>query len=355
MSNIGMLLRLLVMLTVIFATPIMLGDRQAKPAFDATQKNNLTKLNPDYVFVGSSVLLSRLDVDYFNQLLSGQSGYILGDFGAPSALWYLYLKNSLIASNIRPKTVFIFFRNTALTNPIEGASSLFIREKIDKNALEHEPIYDRVMGYHKTFIHSLGEWFVWLYPIQEHWQKSLKWQTDSIGFLFGLPGYAHYKWQTIFNPNLVSSEQRQEFVQARAQLSTQINQQIFTARNIRDQQDRIHQVESGQSLTDFKKRLPLSFLPEMVRLGKEAGLKLVLVRIQTRPHLDGTLGDDSPEFNRYRDDLAEYAAQQGVGFHDFSHDPNITRTMYKDGSHIAEPFRKHWTKNMVDRLQEYLR
>ena len=72
-------------------------------------------MQPAFVVIGDSMAGSRIDPAVFTRV-SGQSVAPLLYAGSGPAWWYLVLKNWVIASGIRPKAVFIFFRDTNLTN-----------------------------------------------------------------------------------------------------------------------------------------------------------------------------------------------------------------------------------------------
>ncbi|MBF0445412.1 MAG: DUF1574 family protein [Magnetococcales bacterium] len=354
-SSLSSLLRLFAIILLIFVTPMLVvGDKSSRFEFDPGHRQNLAKIKPDYVFIGSSMLVSRMDVDHFNTIMDGKIGYMLSDVGALSSLWFLWLKNSLIASGVKPKVVFIFFRHTALTNPAQNSSSVFIMEKIQKNSLDSEPIYDQVMGYHKDFFDLMREWLLKLYPIQDFWHKDVNWIVDSAGFLFGLPEYASYKYQAFVHPEQITTKQRRAMMAAREALKSRIAYEVFTDKNQRDQKNHISKSFTAESQLNFKKRLPLSFLPQIVRLGKEAGLKLVFVRIKSRPNRNNSVSK-SLLMDRYIADLSQYAEKNGIAFHDFTQDHNITFPMYNDGAHIAPEYMKFWTENFVVRLGEHLK
>ncbi|MBF0194401.1 MAG: DUF1574 family protein [Magnetococcales bacterium] len=354
-SSHSSLIRLIAIIFLIFFTPMMVvGDKNRQFGFDPTYKQELAQIKPEFVFIGSSMLVSRLDVEHFNTVMDGTVGYMLGEVGALSSLWYLWLKNSLIASEVKPKTVFVFFRHTALTNPADNSSSVFIMEKIQKNSLDSEPVYDQVMGYHKDFFDFMDEWILKLYPIQDYWRKGVNWVVDSAGFLFALPDYASYKYQAIFHPEQISAKQRRAMMADRKALKSRIAYEVFSDNNKRDQKNRISKTFTGESQLNFKERMPLSFLPHIVRLGKEAGLKLVFVRIKVRPNKNNTI-QKGLLLNRYITDLSQYAKKNGIAFHDFTYDPNITFSMYNDGAHIAPKYMKYWTENFVSRLGEHLK
>ncbi len=348
-------LRLLVIVMLIFVPPLFFGgDTGNRAGFDASHRRNLAANSPDHVFIGSSLLLSRMDTRHFSEMTGGQSGYILGDVASMSALWFLWLKNSLIPSAIKPKTVFLFFRRTDLTDPIYGTESLFVREKIRANSIGEEPVIERVFAANKDFISRFGEWLLKLYPIQETWQKRGKWFMDSAGYFFMLPGYADYKWRSIIAPETVTRAERVKMMRLRAEFSRDMATKVFADNNLRIQNERYVKPVVYKGRYDFARRLPLSFLPDIVRLAKEADLNLVLVQMQSRPNRDGSItGGVATE--RYTADLAAYAEQNGVLLYDFTGDSEITWSMYQDGGHIAAEYKRTWTEIFVKRLGEHLR
>ncbi|MBF0357885.1 MAG: hypothetical protein HQL70_04705 [Magnetococcales bacterium] len=347
------IIQLIVIICAIFVTPMLIdSDYRFNYKFDPVHKKQLVDLKPEYIFVGSSMLISRMDLEHFNSLMDGESGYILGDVGALSSLWFLWLKNSLIAADIKPKRVFIFFRDAVLTSPANETKSLFMREKILKNSLPEEPVYDRVIGYHKGFTDYLEEWLLSLYPVQEDWHIRAKWVVDSMGYVFAMPGYLEHKWRTIFDRSSVSRSEIVEIMDGRKDLKRDMGEKIF-AGNIRDRKKRVEWAAESARIFNFKERLPTSFLPEIIRLGKEAELDLVFVRIQSRPNEDGSVVDGDLLVN-YVKELKEYVAESGYGFYDLTGDPNITWSMYNDGAHIAPKHMKSWTENFVVRLREHL-
>src|SRR4029450_950467 len=77
--------------------------------------SDLARMQPAFVVIGDSMAGSRIDPAVFTRA-SGQSVPPPLYARSGPAWWYLALKNWVIASGIRPKAVFIFFRDTNLTN-----------------------------------------------------------------------------------------------------------------------------------------------------------------------------------------------------------------------------------------------
>jgi hypothetical protein len=94
--------------------PALEGPRERQP-FDASRLVALQRLQPAFVVIGDSMAGSRIDPAVFTQV-SGDRVAPLEYAGSGPAWWYLVLKNWVIASGIHPKAVFVFFRDTNLTN-----------------------------------------------------------------------------------------------------------------------------------------------------------------------------------------------------------------------------------------------
>lgn len=105
---------------------------------------------------------------------------------------------------------------------------------------------------------------------------------------------------------------------------------------------------------DFATRLPRSFLPLIIDVAKRAQIPLVFVRVQRRPTPAGP-PEQSPRLTKYIHDLREYLRQEGVGFYDFTGDPELPLALYGDGDHIAPGALAASTENFHRRLGDLLR
>src|SRR5690606_17451756 len=83
--------------------------------FVAEPLEQLAELDPAYVVIGDSMAGTRIHTTRLSEL-TGETAAPLLQAGSGSAYWYLALKNWVIASGVRPKVVFIFFRDTNLTD-----------------------------------------------------------------------------------------------------------------------------------------------------------------------------------------------------------------------------------------------
>ena len=118
--------------------PAYESSRQREP-FDPDPISDLARLKPGYVVIGDS-MAGRIDVRRLAQL-SGRPVAPLLQAGSGSAYWYLALKNWVVASDIKPRAVFIF-RDTNLTDVLFRLSPW----TLDRVAREREDELNRVVA-----------------------------------------------------------------------------------------------------------------------------------------------------------------------------------------------------------------
>ena len=96
----------------------------------------LQRMNPGYVVIGDSMAGTRINERLLTEL-TGQPVAPLLQAGTGPVFWYLALKNWVIASGVKPRAVFIFFRDTNLTDTMFRLDEQF-RWSLDMVAAERE-------------------------------------------------------------------------------------------------------------------------------------------------------------------------------------------------------------------------
>ena len=96
-----------------------------------------------------------------------------------------------------------------------------------------------------------------------------------------------------------------------------------------------------------------SFLPEMIRAAKGAGVRLVLVRCKSSSYAE-QLDADTAEMKAYTADLTRYLQERGVHFLDYVHEPGIDVACYANGDHLNEEGKRVWTGLMSEDLAALL-
>jgi hypothetical protein len=121
-----------------------LEEPRERGSFDASRIPDLVRVNPGYVFIGDSMTGTRIDEGRLGAL-AGRPVITLLQAGSGSAFWYLALKNWVIASGVRPRAVFVLFRDTNLTDGLFRLDQTF-RWSVDKVALDREDELNAVIA-----------------------------------------------------------------------------------------------------------------------------------------------------------------------------------------------------------------
>jgi len=317
-------------LVLIFTVPALYRPTlSGKLPFDQQVISDISAKKADYVFVGNSMLETRIDENTLNARLGKDCCYILWTGGAESAWVHQALKNEVIPAVRRPKVVFVFFRDAYLTRVTYRANDAYWW-KIERLSHDHEPELMRAMQESRTWQEGLEYDLGLLYPIQKRREiadYALEWlASQSVA-----PGRTPYG----------------------APVANRYNQ-LFGLDRLKNTET-ADDSASGQgdpSIYDFDARLPHSLLPSMIKLAKDAGIALVFVRVQRRPTPYGPPAQ-TPELVRYVAKLQGYLAGNGVGFYDFTGDPELTLDHYLDGDHIRAAWKPASTELFLRRLQIY--
>jgi hypothetical protein len=260
--------------------------------------------------------------------LSGRPVAPLLQAGSGSAFWYLALKNWVIASGIHPRCVFIFFRDTNLTDVMFRLDEQF-RWSVDMVAGDREDELNAVIA-----SRTEGPWF------RVHAALDRLYDADRARRQLE-PALTTWPAELL----IPSRRRRAEFLK---NTNTRFGLEHLRAMEAADIQ------ASADRDADFKRYVNRSVLPLMIRDARRAGLTLCFVRVQRRP-----VGHRPPEqsrpLKRYVADLAAYIEANGERFRDDTGDPALTLDMYEDGDHIAREARRRYTEIFFDRLQSIFR
>ena len=298
--------------------PAAESPRERAP-FDPDPVSDLQHLNPAYVVIGDS-MAGRIDVRRLGALTGKRVAPLL-QTGSGSAYWYLALKNWVIASRIKPRVVFVFFRDTNLTDVMFRLNSGLL----DRVALEREDELNDVVSTRTTTAPQRIA-----LAVERVYQGDLarKWAEPAV-----------LEWPARLL--IASKRHRAGFMSA------------LNARFDLDHQRKADAADvqvSDEVGADFSRFVNRSVLPLMVRDARAAGLTVCFVRVQRRP-IGGRPPAQSAAMRRYVHDLQAYIESQGALFHDDTGDPAMTLDMYEDGDHIARQWQAHYTEIFVNRLQ----
>ena len=283
--------------------------------FDPTFREDLRRIGPQYVFIGDSMLGSRIDPTHMTRHIHRQTWWVMQP-GTGSAYWYLAFKNAVLGAGLKPEVVFFFFRDYNLTDIMFRLDEHF-RWSVDTMAGESEPELDAAIarrkqgGWHR--VHDLVER---AYGVRTVSARAETWLRD---------------WPA----QIVAGKRDAEA------FDTQLNG-LFAFDKLRPTAA-ADLAAPDEALADFGQNVGASILPEILRLGREHGVRLCFVRVQRRPRADGP-PVESPELVRYMADLRRYLEDNGAAFRDDTGDPDYTLEWYKDGDHTGGWTRRRYTE-----------
>ncbi len=325
----------------------IIPESRSESQFDA--RNEVSKLrttNPKWILIGNSMLNTRID----NKPLSEVSGWParkLARGGSQSALWFLFLKEIVVASGARPALVTVFFRDTDLTWPdlrIEG---------------NNEDLIAELRG-----------------PEQPEWQQVLANRGSSAS---GVTAWIAGQFDTLFPAkflNVNARRQMQERALRATRIGTRANSSVrrielndrFSLSHLRHDLggDLPASTASNDTTADgnvvdpgfyedgpvlFDASPDASFLPHIVKLAHDHGIQLHFHRIKRRPTTSNTRPDTLP-LQTYMKDMRAWLEKNGCSFTDETDDARLTLDMYADGDHIADTdaIQKRYLDNFWERV-----
>lgn len=284
---------------------------------------------PTWVFIGDSMMGTRIDPIHLGEISTTHDELVSFLFHPATgpAWWYLAFKNHLVASGVKPRAVFVFFRDTNLTDTMFRLESLYGRGfGLDDVALPAEPELDAIVAARKrgvwAAVHRL---FVRVYETD----IATGWMEPAIRRWF-----VNWRYPT--------GAGRQAF--------DQLLNERFDLANLRA--DVAADLSAANDAADFHRDLPTSVLPLMIDLAKQHGLQLCFVRVQRRPN-GTTPPPQSESLKRYVADLKAWLEANGALFHDDWGDPEQPEAIYADGDHVRD--RRHYTEVFRKRLDPLFR
>jgi hypothetical protein len=285
-----------------------------RPGMDDSVIAKLRGAQPDFIIIGNSMARSRISTVDLSRLVGGNGVIGLFEAARESAYWYLAFKNWIVEPGIRPRAVIIFFRDQNLTDPMFRLWP----GTLDRVAHDSEPRLNAILA---ARVHGTYH----------------RWHTAT---------QAVYQWDVVrawLEPMLVKAPLALAADGPdRTALADRMNDEVFALKAMR-QMAAADMAAADDAALDFHRFLPMSVLPEIIRLSKESGIRVGFVRVQRRPDADGP-PPQSRALQRYVADLAAYLAANGADFHDDWGDPDLPLEIYADGDHVKDEYRDYYTR-----------
>lgn len=304
-----------------------LEPARARAPFRSAPIEQLRYLRPRWVFIGDSILGTRLDDLRFSELNGYDPVGILFHAGTGPAWWYLAFKNWLVESGETPVLTFVFFRDDQVTDTMFRLAEQY-RGSLDEVAREREPVLDALVA-----ARTQGRWVRVRQGLVRRFEadRVRDWLEPQLRWLPALP--------------LVAPERRPSF-------AGEVNQ-LFSLDRLRP----FTTADTGggdRPPVVFADVLPSSVLPAMTRLARSKGLRLCFVRARRRP---GPGNEPPPQpawMARYVADLRAWLEGQGLLLIDDTFDDRLTLDMYADGDHVRADARRRYTELLAGKVREAL-
>jgi hypothetical protein len=279
---------------------------------------------PDLILLGDSVLTKGVD-EAALQELTGLPVYRLDVPGSSSALWYLILKHNLVPAQHQPRYLVVLFRDTILTAPTFRVNrpyfGLIDKFADSKDALLIERAYVSQLSPAQIAL----ERYIPLYTYRAEVRESI--DAGLYRILPGLIGCdaACVEDRTAEALGDVPAERM-------AAAILQAEQPLYLPREL-----------------DFAGRVERSFLPELIELTRQRGMRLILVRAPTRI-FPGP--EAEPEaLKQYLRHLAAYLAAENVLLLDLAWMDEIQDSHFVDPHHMTVEGKALFTRLLAAALQ----
>ncbi|MEO7723584.1 MAG: hypothetical protein ABIU29_02685 [Chthoniobacterales bacterium] len=323
-------LRLTIFLAAVVLLPALVSHLiPARRDFDPKPIKHLRKTQPEVVMIGDSVLGGSINPKLFAQETGLRSVELLWNGGAASAAWYLLLKNYVVAAEIHPQLVCIFFRERMLTDATFRTTPTY-RRFLESLRHPKEPVYRMVLQSDEEDKSALGRFIDWLYPLntRRHVQQE---KISRFAFRVAAGGVSIGPLRRRVNEIFDPVKLREEIMNESAEIS-------------------------GEKPEEFSADPKRNFLPHIVDVAKQAGLRLCFVREKRYPLPDGTTPQPE-DIQRYMNDLRQWVESQGCLFVDLTNNLKPDQSMYtKPGDdHIRKGAKDEATKIYADKLRPLLR
>jgi hypothetical protein len=309
--------------------------REIGPQFDnhirTTYIELLNERQPDLMLIGDSMLEPAVDDQILANRLHKKT-LMVGLPGTASTIWYLMIKNNIVLAEHKPKYLLLFFRDSMMTVPGYRVTGRYF-EQIDEFASPKDKLLiQRAYINQMSPLDKFMEAYVPLYGLRLRVRQSIDYYIrHSLGreLLHCDATCMDYSMEAVFKANNLDLT----FLSDAIAFS---DAYIYTRKAL-----------------DFDNQIDQSFLPEIIRLCKEHGIQLILVRM---PILSFARPGTAPAgLSTYIQNLAQYLDKNDVAFLDFDQKELTNREYFVDSIHMNEKGKAAFTPKLVQALLNVIR
>ena len=280
--------------------------------------------SPEYVFIGNSMLGSRVDEKAISRLIPQKKIKFFQYDGSGSSSWYLFTKNVLPKTDA--KRAYITTIGSHLTcshYSLRSKNNVIAMLSASPDLREEDDFNSIASSNSSTPIQDVREWE----SAQEY--NQLKVHIDEL--------FKELSRET-FNLDSGAIDEANKLMRLDADNAL---------KSLSD--DSLG--ENDSCGFDFDSQIKSSFLPDMVNELNSAGVKGYFIRVKPRPAEDGSVRESEEEAEYYRK-LANFIDDSGHIFIDTYEIDPATPDMFRGKAHIDDPV--EFTPIFYNFMKEYL-
>lgn len=305
--------------------------RDVGPQFDervrTTYINLLNERQPEIFLLGDSMLGPAVDEDIVAEKLKKKTTLVSLP-GTASTIWYLMIKNNIVVAEHKPKYLVVFFRDTMMTLPGYRVTGRYF-EQIDEFASPEDTLLIE-----RAYINQMS-------PLEKFFEGNIPLYGSRWIIRQSLDYYIRYPLgSTVLDCDKTCMDYSMEAVFDESNLDV-----TFLSDAIGAADDYLYSDEA----LDFEGQVDSTFLPEVIRLCRENGIQLVLVRMPILRYYDPATRPS--ELDDYVQDLNDYLKKNNVPFLDFDQKV-MPPEFFSDTLHLNEQGKEVFTQQLTESLLE---
>jgi hypothetical protein len=305
--------------------------RDVGPQFDNyVRKTYISLLNteqPEILLFGDSMLGPAVDEEIVTAQLKKKT-LLVSLPGTASTIWYLIIKNNIVLAEHKPAYLVVFFRESMMTVPGYRVTGRYF-EQIDEFASPDDTLLiERAYLSQMTPLEKFMEAYVPLYGSRWTIRRSIDY-------------YLRYTLGRIFlQCDKACMDYSMEDVFGAGNLDV-----TFLSDAIGAADDYLY----SQDVLDFNEQIEKSFLPEIIRLCRENGIQLILIRMPTQRFYEP--GSQPSGLSSYIQGLSTYLDENNVPFYDFDQKKEMPWEYFSDTLHLNDQGKLLFTQELIEALR----
>jgi hypothetical protein len=248
--------------------------------------------------------------------------------GTASTIWYLMIKNNIVVAEHKPKYLVVFFRDTMMTLPAYRVTGRYF-EQIDEFASSEDTLLIE-----RAYINQMS-------PLEKVFEGYFPLYGSRWTIRQSLDYYIRYPLGSVLlDCNQTCMDYGMEVVFDESNLDI-----TFLSEAIGAADEYLY----SEKALEFDGQVDSTFLPEIIRLCRENGIQLVLVRMPILRYYDPAtrpIGLDD-----YIRDLSVYLKENNVPFLDFDK-KDMPPEFFTDTLHLNEQGKALFTEQLTESLLE---